>query len=131
MRLIFLDLIVRVDKVSLISFVTAYGISLTYRDLTPSDSALAIIMGMNIIMFLPVIWLNFFLNAKTDSYKNLNFQGVPNALAMMMLIWIISFTAAHEEDEKLLAKALIEPIVKLATGEEMRDGSVTMEESEF
>ena len=131
MRLIFLDLIVRVHKVSFTSFVTVYGISLTYRDLTPSDSALAIIMGMNVIMFLPMIWLNFFLNAKTDSYKNLNFQGVPNALAMMMLIWIISFTAAHEEDEKLFAKALIEPVVKLATGEETSDESVTMEESEF
>ena len=86
---------------------------------------------MNIVMFLPVIWLNYFLNAKTDSYKNLNFQGAPNALAMMMLIWIISFTAAHEEDEKIFAKALIEPVVKLATSEETSDESVTMEESEF
>jgi len=97
----------------------AYGLSLGYRE-SICDSSLegtiGLIMGLNVIVFLPILYLNFFLNAQTDSYKALNFQGSPNAMALMMLIWTIFFTMLHENEENTLANAVIQT-VKIVAGE--------------
>ena len=37
--------------------------------------------------------------ANINSYKSLNFVGVANAFAFMLLIWITIFTIKHEEEE--------------------------------
>lgn len=37
--------------------------------------------------------------ANINSYKSLNFVGVANAFAFMLLIWITIFTMKHEEEE--------------------------------
>mmetsp|Transcript_16449 Transcript_16449/g.24611 ORF Transcript_16449/g.24611 Transcript_16449/m.24611 type:complete len:151 (-) Transcript_16449:40-492(-) len=115
-----------------------YGLSLGYRESTCDSSlegAIGLIMGLNVIVFLPILYLNFFLNAQTDSYKALNFQGSPNALALMMLIWTIFFTMLHENEENTLANAVIQT-VKVVTGgndvvvEEVND-PIAGDDSEF
>eukprot|EP00560_Eucampia_antarctica_P009001 CAMPEP_0197825598 /NCGR_PEP_ID=MMETSP1437-20131217/2647_1 /TAXON_ID=49252 ORGANISM="Eucampia antarctica, Strain CCMP1452" /NCGR_SAMPLE_ID=MMETSP1437 /ASSEMBLY_ACC=CAM_ASM_001096 /LENGTH=81 /DNA_ID=CAMNT_0043425653 /DNA_START=282 /DNA_END=527 /DNA_ORIENTATION=+ len=53
------------------------------------------------------MYLNFILNANVDSYTSINFVGLPNAIALMLLIWIFMFTLEHEEDELALVSALV------------------------
>jgi hypothetical protein len=106
----------------------AYGLSLGYRESIRDSSlegTIGLIMGLNVIVFLPILYLNFFLNAQTDSYKALNFQGSPNAMALMMLIWTIFFTMLHENEENTLANAVIQT-VKIVAGE--NDAVVELEE---
>jgi hypothetical protein len=107
----------------------AYGISLGFRenrnDVT-LQGTIGLIFGLNVITFLPIMYLNLYLNAQTDSYKGLNFVGVPNALALMMLVWIIFFTMAHEEEEIAFGNAFIQSVVKSAVGDDS-DGDVVAE----
>ena len=53
-----------------------------------------------------MFWFNSYLDADIDSYKSLNFVGVPNAFALMLLIWIIFFTFAHGEEETSLGNVI-------------------------
>jgi len=117
----------------------AYGISLGFRE-TSNDTTLTgsmgLIFGLNVVSFLPIVYLNFYLNAETDSYKALNFAGVPNALGVMMLTWIIFFTMHHGDEEKAMGNAVLLTVVKAVVGGEEGEADVAApepiaEESEF
>jgi len=66
------------------------------------------LFGLNIITFLPMFWFNKYLDAQIDSYKSLNFAGVINSFCLMLLVWIVFFTAEHGDEEASLAKAISE-----------------------
>ncbi len=55
--------------------------------------------------------MNFYLNVDTDTYKGLNFAGVINGMALMVLIWVVFFTMLHEDEEKIFADALLKVLV--------------------
>ena len=103
----------------------AYGVSLGYRESSDDQTlkgTIGLIFGLNVIAFLPIIYLNLYLNANIESYKGLNFVGVQNALALMMLVWIIFFTMIHEEEE-IAFNALIQTVVKTVVNEAGGEGS--------
>ena len=54
----------------------------------------------------PIVWYTSWLDADIKSYKSLQFAGVPNAFALMLLIWIAIFTSSHEEAERSLGRAI-------------------------
>ena len=86
-----------------------YGISLGLRNQT---GFAGILFALNVVTFLPIVYINSYLNADTDSYKNgLNFVGVPNAMATCVLVWIIIFTHEHSEEESAFAAATVQKIV--------------------
>lgn len=132
----------------------AYGVSLGFRESTGDTSLqgfIGLMFGLNVITFFPIIYLNLYLNAQQDTYKSsggsLNFVGVQNAFALMMLLWITFYTMVHEEEEGALGRALVDVVVKSAggdidadvgsdgvgasVGEEMVDSGVPVEDSEF
>ncbi|KAL7485185.1 hypothetical protein ACHAW6_010786 [Cyclotella cf. meneghiniana] len=91
-----------------------YGVSLGLRDET--RGVIGALFGLNVITFLPMFWFNSYLDADIDSYKSLNFVGVANAFAFMMLIWILLFTWEHGEEEISLGKVISE-VVQSSAGE--------------
>lgn len=104
-----------------------YGISLGVRNET--NGLTGVLFGLNVITFVPMVWFNSYLDANIESYKALNFVGVPNAFALMLLIWIAIFTMQHEEAESSLGKIISELSVSDATtitpgGEETFDSTV-------
>lgn len=102
----------------------AYGVSLGYRESSDDQTlkgTIGLIFGLNVIAFLPIIYLNLYLNANIESYKGMNFVGVQNALALMMLVWIIFFTMIHEEEE-IAFNALIQTVVKNVVNEAGGEG---------
>lgn len=65
-------------------------------------------MGINVITFIPVLYMKFYLNADMNSYKkNFTFIGCMNAFAVMLLVWILFFTMLHEDEEKTLSDGLL------------------------
>ena len=58
-----------------------------------------------------MFWFNAFLDADVESYKSLQFAGVPNALCLSLLIWIAIFTMRHEEAELSLGKIISSTIM--------------------
>ncbi len=118
----------------------AYGISLGMRESNHDGSlkgAMGILFGLNVITFLPIMYMSFFLNAVTDSYKYLNFAGVQNGLAFMMIVWTFFFTMLNEDVESELNSVVIKTIVNAAVGgddnmsTEGGEDFVPVEESEF
>jgi len=75
--------------------------------------------GINIIVFLPILYLTFYLNAQIDSYKSLNFAGVANGLAAMLLVWVTCFTMLHEAEVETLGGAVVKTVVDVMVGEGM------------
>lgn len=111
-----------------------YGISLGLRD--SNTGGVGVIFGLNLITFIPIIYLTQFLDAETDSYKSINFAGVPNALALMLLIWVYFFTLAHEEEETALRSAVVQVVKAVVEGdhavaEEAAEAQPATEETEF
>lgn len=102
----------------------AYGTSLGYRENSTSvalTGAVGIVFGINVVVFIPILYLQFYLNAKIDSYKkSLNFVGVVNGLAAMLLVWVTLFTALHEMELEALGGAVVKSAVDVVTkgGEE-------------
>ena len=82
----------------------------------------AIISHNYIDIEVPMVWFTSYLDANIDSYKSLNFVGVPNAFALMLLIWITLFTMRNEEAESSLSKIISE--VASVTGDEEVVGSM-------
>ena len=66
---------------------------------------------------MPIIWFNSCLDANIDSYKSLNFVGVPNAFAFMLLVWIVIFTMNHEEAVESLGKVVSDAVMEAVAGE--------------
>ncbi|KAL7530385.1 hypothetical protein ACHAWF_003360 [Thalassiosira exigua] len=91
-----------------------YGISLGYRNETRGMAG--VLLGLNVITFMPMFWFNTYLDADVDSYKSLNFVGVPNALALMILIWIVIFTMRHEDAELALGKVIADAVTTVIAG---------------
>ena len=89
------------------------------------------LFGLNIITFLPMFWFNSYLDAKTDSYKSLNFAGVINGLAFMILVWVILFTWEHGDEEASLGKVIAEVVARGAAAVESgSEESILMTEPE-
>lgn len=76
-----------------------------------------------------MFWFNSYLDADIDSYKSLNFVGVANAFAFMMLIWILLFTWEHGEEEISLGKVILE-VVQSSAGESGANENVLTAESD-
>eukprot|EP00559_Dactyliosolen_fragilissimus_P002550 CAMPEP_0184866996 /NCGR_PEP_ID=MMETSP0580-20130426/24631_1 /TAXON_ID=1118495 /ORGANISM="Dactyliosolen fragilissimus" /LENGTH=146 /DNA_ID=CAMNT_0027366979 /DNA_START=58 /DNA_END=498 /DNA_ORIENTATION=- len=111
-----------------------YGITLGCREISGENmkGSVGVLFGLNVIIFIPVLYLNFFLNANTDTYKNLNFAGVSNSLALLLLIWTIVFTYLHENELQQLSDMTTKILLNTGvnTGEET--GGVALEnEREF
>ncbi|KAL7449682.1 hypothetical protein ACHAWC_001725 [Mediolabrus comicus] len=90
-----------------------YGVSLGIRN--ENSGLVGMTLGLNVIAFVPILWLNGYLQANIDSYKNLRFVGVVNGLAIMLLIWIVFFTNNHEQEEKSLQKIISDAIFSAET----------------
>lgn len=93
----------------------AYGLSLGMRD---SVGGVGIIFGLNVIIFVPIVYISSFLEANTDSYKQLNFAGVPNALALMLLVWLYLFTLYHADEGTALGAAVVQVVKSMADDDE-------------
>ena len=107
---------------------------------TKLNGPAGLIFGLNVITFIPILYMNYYLNVNTDTFKGLNFAGVQNGIALMLLVWVLFFTMLHEDEEQILstASALMNTIINSAGGEGDSDGtaasSATMEnvqDSEF
>ena len=83
-----------------------YGVSLGLRNET--RGMIGALFGLNVIAFLPMFWFNSYLDANVDSYKTLNFVGVANGFAFMILIWVILFTWEHGDAEESLGNVFAE-----------------------
>lgn len=64
------------------------------------------------ITFLPMFWFNSYLGANVDSYKSLNFVGVMNAFAFMVLVWVVIFTWEHGEEEESMGRVIAGIVAK-------------------
>lgn len=88
----------------------AYGISLAFREniqSTKLSGGAGLIFGLNIVTFIPIIYMNYYLNVKEGAYKGLNFAGVANGLALLVLVWVTFFTLLHEDEENYLSRGLV------------------------
>mmetsp|Transcript_25784 Transcript_25784/g.39610 ORF Transcript_25784/g.39610 Transcript_25784/m.39610 type:complete len:158 (-) Transcript_25784:79-552(-) len=79
-----------------------YGLHLGFSQ---TKGGVGVLFGLNVVTFLPVLYCNTYLAADTESYPNLTFAGVPNALALLLLIWIYLYTSEYADDESQLASA--------------------------
>lgn len=93
----------------------AYGISLGLRD---SNAGVGIMFGLNLVTIVPIVYLSQYLDADTDSYKSINFAGIPNALALMILVWLYFFTLAHEDEENALRSAVTQVVESVVEADE-------------
>lgn len=119
-----------------------YGIYMGFTVLDNSRGAVPLLMGLNFVAFAPMMYSMVVLQADNDSYAGkLLFVGLPNAMALVVLIWIYYYTMSHEEEEETLRRLL--EAVKATQGTSGEDGSggdpadvvedvsPPMEESEF
>ena len=74
------------------------------------------LLGVNLITFLPFIYFSTFLGVDADSYENLTFAGVPNCLALFLLVWIYFYTLDNENDEAKMVGML--NILRTVTAED-------------
>jgi hypothetical protein len=58
-----------------------------------------------------MVWYTSWLNADVKSYKSLQFAGIPNAFALMLLLWIALFTTWHGEAEISLGRSISDAIM--------------------
>lgn len=66
-----------------------------------------LLMGINLITFVPFIFCSTYLGANIDSYgSKILTSGTFNALALLLLIWICFYTAEHESEENAIIAAL-------------------------
>jgi Rab5-interacting protein (Rab5ip). len=88
----------------------SYGMLLGFiesKQNTNLQGVAGIISGLLVIIFLPMGYINLYLTAQTETYKNLYIQGVNNGLALMLLIWITAFTIIHNEEGFALTKGTL------------------------
>lgn len=86
-----------------------YGLSLALREnlsQTLNGSA-GLLFGLNVITFIPIVYMNYYLNVETETYNGVNFVGVTNAMAFMVLVWVLFFTMLHEEEENVMIQGLV------------------------
>mmetsp|Transcript_22446 Transcript_22446/g.27686 ORF Transcript_22446/g.27686 Transcript_22446/m.27686 type:complete len:159 (-) Transcript_22446:42-518(-) len=81
------------------------GLTLGLRDI---NGGFGLLTSLTILTFLPMVYVEIYLGANTYSYSNLTFAGVPNAMALVLLIWIGFYTEGHGEEERSLAAIVLE-----------------------
>ena len=94
-----------VDVVIWMRFVIAviYGIHLSRK---PELGAVGMLYGLNAVAFVPVLY-TILLKANMDSYDgNIFIAGVPQALTVMLLVWIYFYTLNNEKEEAAVAKII-------------------------
>lgn len=75
-------------------------------------SAIFILQSLNIIGFIPILYIRLYLNMnetniKASSYGNkLFFAGLLNSIALVILIWMYYFTLYHSTEENILNNML-------------------------
>ena len=80
--------------------------------LGPTVGAVHALFGLNIVTFLPILYCQLILLADMDAFKNIHFVGVPNALALLILVWILGYTRHFSEQElKLAASVVLQHVV--------------------
>lgn len=87
-----------------------------------------IISGLLVIIFLPMGYINLYLTAQTETYKNLYIQGVNNGLALMLLIWITAFTIIHNEEGFALTKATLQTFADVVVSDDKSATNSMVEE---
>jgi hypothetical protein len=74
-----------------------------YMGLVAKKGAVGLILGLNVITFIPTIYCKTMLLADVESYgMSLQFGGVTNALALGVLVWIYGYTWRHSDAESKL-----------------------------
>ena len=64
--------------------------------------------AFNTVCFVPLAYTITYLRVDQESYgASLLFTGVPQGMALIILIWIYMYTSTHEEDEMAFANALL------------------------
>ena len=87
-----------------------YGLSLGLRG---QMGGVGILFGLNVITFIPLLYLKFYLGANIESYQqSISLAGIPNAIALMLLLWIILFTMEHTHDEAALISSLTKKVTE-------------------
>ena len=110
----------------------AYG---SWLGLGTQRGGAGIIMGLNLVAFLPFMYCSTFLMADIESYgSKILFSGVLNAICLLLLIWMYFYTLEHEDDEKLIVSALLGAMSSdsaASDGNPIVSDASTAEDSEF
>lgn len=116
----------------------SYGFHMGFTTTDNQRGAAPLLMALNFVAFAPLLYCALVLQSNNDSYGGkLLFAGLPNAMALVLLIWIYFYTRDHFEEEQKLESLLAivrekgvveeEPVATLG-----QDSAVPpMEESEF
>jgi hypothetical protein len=96
------------------------GLALLLLLLKPREGATSVLLGLNVITFVPILWCQLYLLADTQQYQNLNFAGVPNALALYILVWIYLYSSTHANvlEDLLEGRTTIEKTVMTSAADE-------------
>lgn len=74
---------------------------------TMAAEGAGLLMGINLITFVPFIFSSTYLGANIDSYgSQVLTAGTVNALALLLLVWIWFYTAEHSSEESAIVAAL-------------------------
>mmetsp|Transcript_6373 Transcript_6373/g.9386 ORF Transcript_6373/g.9386 Transcript_6373/m.9386 type:complete len:165 (-) Transcript_6373:122-616(-) len=88
-------------------FVLAIAFAL-YLTSSPTAGVVSILFGLNIVTFTPLLFCKMLLLADMDAWENkLTFTGVPNAVGLLLLVWVYCFTNQHEEEEAKFITTMI------------------------
>ena len=93
------------DCVIWIRFFLASSFGL-YLGLTAAAGGAYLVYGLNIITFIPILYCQMILLTDMDSYKDLLFAGVFNAMGMLLLTWIFGYSQFFSSEELKVAAAL-------------------------
>ena len=127
-----------IDCVVWLRFSLALFFGLWIGNENPSKGGTNLMLGLNLIAFVPILYCQTFLGADQESYgPKLLFSGIVQGLALAVLIWIYCYTDQHPEDEAAFVEAYGNPwnAGAAATGAglsgEAGDAPPLAEESEF
>merc|ERR1719401_2360637 len=95
-----------------------YGI---YLGVTDYFGGIGLFVGVSMITFIPLSYVDKFLKGNTESYEGLTFKGVLNALSMLTLVWVSIATMNHPEDESRLTMALMKVMTNETMSEQIVD----------
>lgn len=101
-----------------------------------SNGGSGIVMGLNLITFVPFMYASGYLMSDMDSYgPSLLWHGVPNAVCLLVLIWMYFYTLEHEDEEKKIVSVLFGALNSAASaateGTPLEVDVPIAEESEF
>mmetsp|Transcript_27725 Transcript_27725/g.41957 ORF Transcript_27725/g.41957 Transcript_27725/m.41957 type:complete len:164 (-) Transcript_27725:285-776(-) len=76
--------------------------------------AVSILFGLNVVTFVPLLFCKILLLADMDAWENkLTFTGVPNAVGLLLLVWVYCFTRQHAEEEaKFITTIIAQQVMK-------------------